>query len=515
MESGDFVSSNGRGDDRYYHADEWLDDEDEEAGDGEGSNGELDVRKFCVIETEPGGEMETEQTAVDDELTDEEDVDDDAGGNWQTLLNRLDPTKQSVVREVVIELESVQAFPGHTRQKKQKSLQQLTARLRRLLPKINQIQAHWQAAVWEVVNATNSQATMQSFLDLWNEVSITKQRDEIAKEREEILPKLKEPLREVGLAWKKGEGLVRVKHEGVFNMLSKLWELWNQDEECSGRGIFSPGACKPISRIEKRFATHFIEIIPDCLSIDIIPFLVRIALFGSKKSRTNSNPANSDEESDFFLISLPVTVYIYKKNELLKCRLTDIKSLSQQTVQIVDKDWESGEDWFESLTAVFESYQQKHVRKQDRVKLASSLDGWKNFAIKTSDGNYLCLFDVANKASSLGHFAFTDKAGHPLFLPSIGVARNLDLEKRKKLQEAQDERKRKREELEKKLRDQESQNPPCSEFFLPFPEFEKSLFKIERIDDSKQEKGVIELSPDALPIHPEVRAVMEMDLSGC
>ena len=468
LESGDFVSTNGRGDDRYYHADDFLDNGDEGDMEGDFFEGELDLTAFKLLEILPGDEAEEES---DNEMTDDEDtMNDDAGGNWQTLLSRLEQTKQTLVREVVVELETVQSFPGHTRQKKLKSLRELTAKLRRLLPKVNQVQAHWQAAVWEVVTATNSAATMQSFLDLWNDVSVAKQREEIAKERAELVDKLGElPL--IAAAWKQGEALTRPKHEAVFTTLAKLWDLWAQDEECLGRPL--PACTGSISRVEKRFAAHLVEICSNLVeSLEpVIPYLLRVALFGSKGADSSS------------VVSLPVTIFLYKKNELLKCKLLEIKSLTHQTVQVVDKEWSDSLVQFDSLAEVFESYQQKYVRKQDRVKLATNVDSWKQFAVKTTADllpSYTYLYDIA--LASVGSHGFTDKGGHPLFIPSIGAARQTDLEKKKKQTELAEERKRKRDELEKKSQEKNFNKIPFGEFFHTFPEFDKSLWRANIIE---------------------------------
>ena len=482
LESSEFVSSNGRGDDRYYHADDFLDNGDEDEGDCYET--ELDLSAFRVLETVGGDHAAYEED--EEEVTDNEEEDNqEAGGNWQTLLSRLDSTRQNFVRDVVVELETVQSFPGHTRQKKQKSLRELTAKLRRLLPKINQVQAHWQAAVWEVVTATNSTATMQGFLDLWNDVSTQKQREEFAKERSELVEKLQ--CADLYAAWKKGEAIVRARHDAFFSNISRLWELWNFEEECSGRPCCVCSPNRAISRTEKRFAAHFSDIYP-AADLATTPYILRIALFGQKgASKSLAAPVlggmSDVDDSQISNVSnnLPLTVYLYKKNELLKCKITEIKSLTQQTVQVIDKEWVAAEE-FESLAAVFESYQQKYVRKQDRSVLASPIDAWKNFAVKVSSTSYMYLFDIASKATSLATFAFNDKMGHPIFVPSITAARLADLEKRKKSAESLQERKKKRKILQQKQQESEFRKIPYSEFFAPFPDFDKSLFKPAVID---------------------------------
>jgi hypothetical protein len=222
-----------------------------------------------------------------------------------------------------------------------------------------------------------------------------------------------------------------------------------------------------------------------------------VALFGTKKSAAASTkkavPEISEEDQQpvspppeigtdtLPCPSLPISVYIYRKNELLKCKLIEIKSLTHQTIQIVDKEWEnydaSNPPEFSSFEALFESYQQKYVRKQDRLVLPSVLDAWKYFAVRSPGSQeYVTLYDMAAKASSVVSFAFTDKAGVPVFLPSITVARAADTEKRKKQNDLKEERKRKREALEAKAREQSMKNPPFNEQFLPFPEFNKDLF---------------------------------------
>jgi hypothetical protein len=491
MESGEYVSSNGRGDDRYYHADEWLDDAEDEEGDSGEYIGEVDVEAFRVI-TGKDDDGESEDETVESDGTDQEDEDmDDAGGNWQLLIKRLDSSKRDVVRDLVTEMETFQAFPGHTKQKKQKALRDSVSRLRRLLPKVNQIQSQWQAAVWNVVVATNDSANMQAFIELWNDVAPNKQKDEITKERDELISKISSPLKELISIWKRGEVVIRSKHDSTLTLLTRWWDLWNQEEECAGRvgTTLLPG--RSISKLEKRFGSTIGEFIPG-ISVDAIPYLVRVGLFGSKRTTKKT-----DDEEEGAVISLPINIYMYKKNELLKCKLVDIKSLANQTIQIIDKDWEaapaksptngSGNEQqttssvpeFSSLAAVYDSYQQKYVRKQDRVGLVSQYDAWKCFAVKQGD-EYIYLFDLAQKAAGVGHYAFVDKAGNPLYMASIAAARLADADKRKRLEAQKDERKRKRDFLEQKARENQALNPPYNDEFLQVPPFNKELFKIEK-----------------------------------
>lgn len=487
MESGDYVASKGRGDDRYYHADEWLDDGDEEEGDQGEYIGEVDLDAFRVITPDTVEEEEPETADSDGTDDEEEDNMDDVGGNWQLLIRRLDSGKQAVVKELVSELESFQAFPGHTKQKKQKALKDSTARLRRLLPKVNQIQSQWQAAVWAVVAATNEHVNMQAFMELWNDVAPNKQKEEIVKERDETVEKCSEFLREISAVWKLGESLQRSRNELAFSQLVRVWELWIQEEECAGRITPPLTPARSISKIEKRFAASLSELVPD-LPSDVVPLLLRVAVFGVKKTSTKKPmtelPAGSDEDekisesTEIPMVSLPATVFIYRRNELLKCKLTELKSLSLQLIQIADKDWDGSDTVpeFQSFDALFESYQQKFVRKQDRVVLPSPYEAWKYFAIKQANGEYITLYDLAQRASAAHHFAFTDKTGIPVFLPSIASARSADVERRKKLHDVKDERKRKREALEAKAKEQQSKFPPFNETFIPFPDFSKDLF---------------------------------------
>lgn len=528
MESGEYVSSNGRGDDRYYHADEWLDDGEEEEADSGEYIGEVDLDAFkVVVMNRADAEEESEDDVAESDGTDQEDDDmEDAGGNWQLLIRRLESNKRDPVKQLVLDMESFQAFPGHTKQKKQKALRDSVARLRRLLPKVNQIQSQWQAAVWNVVVATNDAANMQAFIELWNEVAPNKQKEEITKERDELVQKISPSLKELANLWKAGEALIRSKHDTTLSLLTKWWELWNQEEECAGRVGTSLASCRSITKVEKRFASSLGELIPN-LNIDSIPYLLRVALFGSKKGKRTGNepvasgPGGSDDDNqpgesqsatavDIPSISLPVTIYMYKKNELLKCRLVDIKSLAVQTIQIIDKEWESGPaksptsggdaaggsgiPEFSSLAAVYESYQQKFVRKQDRVGLVSQYDAWKCFAVKQGS-EYVYLFDVAQKAAAVGHYAFTDKGGNPLYLASVAVARLADADKRKRLEAQKDERKRKREILEQKARDNESMNPPFNDVFVEVPAFSKDLFRVEQPTPGKAEAP--RLAPDS------------------
>ena len=510
MESGDFVSSNGKNDGRYYEADEWLDDGDIDENGDDDEYYDVVLEQFRAIDTSTDlkvveGVDEADDGSVEEEYeTDEEGEGDEemdaTGGSWEVLIRRLEASKQPVVKEVVTELEQVQAFPGHSKQKKQKSLKDTTARLRRLLPKINQIQSQWQAAIWELVSTANPMVTMQSFIDLWNDVSPSKQREEIVKERMDLVAKLRnEPLSEIVSGWKSGEVMTRTKHDSLFNLVTKIWDLWNIEEECSGRvvaGLAAPD--KPVSRTEKRFGSHLCELLsptitpsqnPDStdsmiahtneygLTTDIGAIFLRIALFGSKKS------TKVDNESDLIVVSLPATVHIYRKNELLKCKLVDIKSLTQQTVQVIDKEWEGQDNGevpeFSSFNDLFESYQQKYVRKQDRIKVMTSVDGWKNFSIKTQNGEYVNLYDIASKATTSGYYGFTDKAGNPMYMSQISSMRSAELDVRKKENEVNEEKKRKRNDAEEKLRTISPPNePPFGDKFVPFPEFSKDLFKV-------------------------------------
>lgn len=503
MESGDFVSSNGKNDGRYYEADEWLDDGDVDENGDDDEYYDVVLDQFRAIDTSkdletPTGAEDADDGSVEEEYeTDEEGEGDDAmdstGGSWEVLIRRLESTKQPVVKEVVVELEQVQAFPGHSKQKKQKSLKDTTARLRRLLPKINQIQSQWQAAIWEIVSPANPLVTMQSFIDLWNEVSPSKQREEIVKERLELVTKLKsEPLADIVSHWKNGEVFIRIKHDSFFNIIVKIWDLWNVEEECSGRVVANLAASdKPVSRVEKRFGSHLCEVlapppVPDTqpenpfgLTPDIGAIFLRIALFGSKK-----NSKQDSTESDLTVVSLPATVFIYRKNELLKCKLVDIKSLTQQLITVIDKEWETTnpDEEFASFNEIFESYQQKYVRKQDRIRLLTLVDGWKHFAVKNSvNGEYVTLYDIASKATNCGYFGFTDKSGNPMYMSQITSIRSAELEVRKKENEVNEEKKRKRNEAEEKIRIISPPNePPFGDVFVPFPEFSKDLFKVAK-----------------------------------
>ena len=502
MESGDFVSSNGKNDGRYYEADEWLDDGDVDENGDDDEYYDVVLDQFRSIDTSndletPTGAEDADDGSVEEEYeTDEEGEGDDAmdstGGSWEVLIRRLETSKQPVVKEVVVELEQVQAFPGHSKQKKQKSLKDTTARLRRLLPKINQIQSQWQAAIWELLSPANPLVTMQSFIDLWNEVSPSKQREEIVKERLDLISKLKsEPLAEIVFGWKTGEVVTRVKHDSFFNVIVKIWDLWNVEEECSGRVVANLAASdKPVSRTEKRFGSHLCESlaqtsginVPDefGLTPDIGAIFLRIALFGSKK---NSKQETSSTDSELTVVCLPATVYIYRKNELLKCKLGDVKSLTQQVIQVIDKEWETTipDEEFSSFNEIFESYQQKYVRKQDRIRLTTLVDGWKHFAIKTTNGEYVTLYDIASKATNAGYFGFTDKSGNPMYMSQITSVRSAELETRKKENEVNEEKKRKRNEAEEKIRIISPPNePPFGDTFVPFPEFSKDLFKVAK-----------------------------------
>lgn len=492
MESSDFVASKGRTDDRYYHADEWLDDGEEEEVDSGEYIGDVDLDAFRVII--PGQEDESPDDEEESDGTDQEEEGDieDVGGNWHLLLKRIDSTKQAIVKDVVVDLETFQAFPGHTKQKKQKHLRDSVARLRRLLPKINQVQSQWQAAVWNIVVAANEGMTMQGFIELWNDVAPNKQKEEILSERNEIISKLLEPISELIASFKRNEALVRQKHDIAFNLIARVWELWVQDEELAGRTKPHLGAARSVSKTEKRFAAVVSELIAQ-VPMEAVPLLLRIALFGSKKSAASQQkktaPEGSEEEPQVeagtsssegpLTVSLPLNMYIYRKNELLKCKLLEVKSLSQQVIQITDKEWDaSAYPEFNSFEGLFESYQQKYVRKQDRVILPSSYDAWKYFAIRhpSNPSEYVTLYDLAQKASSVLHFAFTDKSGAPVFLPQISVVRAAEVDKRKKQNDLKEERKRKRESLEAKAKEQSMKNPPFNDAFLPIPEFSKDMF---------------------------------------
>ena len=489
MESSDYVATKGRTDDRYYHADEWLDDGEEEEGDSGEYIGEVDLDGFRVIV--PGEVDEDHDEGESEDGTDQENEDDmeDVGGNWQLLIKRLDSSKQQTVKDLVVDLETFQAFPGHTKQKKQKHLRDTTARLRRLLPKINNVQSQWQAAVWNVVVATNDSVNMQGFMELWNDVAPIKQKEELIRERDETIVKLNECIPEVVAVWKRGEGIMRSRSEVPMNLLNKVWDLWIQEEECAGRVTPQIFPSKSASKTEKRFATILSELVPQ-VTPDIVPLLLRVALFGSKKSASSvktKGPEGSEEEgAPEAHITLPTSVFIYRKNELLKCKLLEVKSLNNQQIQIIDKEWEnfdaSNPPEFDSFDALFESYQQKYVRKQDRLVLASSLDAWKYFAFKNGAGEYITMYDLVQKASAVLHYGIADKVGGPLFLPQIATARAADAEKRKKQNDLKDERKRKREALESKAKELSMRNPPFNDSFLPFPEFDRDLFAVEKND---------------------------------
>ena len=510
MESSDFVSTKGRKDDRYYQADEWLDDgEEQDATDNGEYIGEVDLDAFRVLipgeDREDGLEDEDEEgdsDGTDQENEGDDDVLGDVGGNWQLLLKRLDSSRQQIIKDLVIDLETFQSFPGHTKQKKQKHLRDSAARLRRLLPKINQVQNQWQAAVWNVVVSTNDAVNMQAFMELWNDLAPSKQKEEIVGERTELLEKLREAIPEVVTAYKGGEALMRNKFEPTFNILTKLWELWVHEEECAGRVTPNPSPARSATKTEKRFASVISESIPEIESLDyFVALMLRVSLFGSKgvgaKKAVTSTllPEGSEDEPNeasggtggSLVVSLPLNVYIYRKNELLKCKLLEIKSLSNQVIQITDKEWlkdnESSTSFeFQSFDSLFESYQQKYVRKQDRVNLVSTYDAWKYFAIRhpSIPSEYVTLFDLAQKASGLLHFAFTDKSGYPVFVPPLAAARSADAEKKKRQDQIKEERKRKRELIEAKAKEQSMKNPPFNLEFIPIPKFDRDLFALNR-----------------------------------
>jgi hypothetical protein len=504
MESSDYVATKGRTDDRYYHADEWLDDGEEEEVDSGEYIGEVYLDAFRVVIPEEDDEGADDQEEGESDGTDQEEEGDleDVGGNWQLLLKRLDSGKQSVIKDLVVDLETFQAFPGHTKQKKQKNLRDSVARLRRLLPKINQVQSQWQAAVWNVVIATNEGMTMSAFMELWNDVAPTKQKEEILVERNDTVTRLKDLIVEVVASHRRQEALVRQKHDQAFNLLGKLWDLWVQEEECMGRNKPDLLAARSASKTEKRFAAIVSELIPE-VPVEVVPLLLRIALFGTKKSasqqkKTTAMPEGSEDEPQEegggaptegpVVVSLPMIIFIYRKNELLKCKLSEVKSLSSQVIQITDKEWDAGGSSdgglpeFGSFESLFESYQQKYVRKQDRVILPCSLDAWKYFAIRNPNNpsEYVTLYDLAQKASAVLHFAFTDKSGAPVFLPQIATIRAAEIEKRKKQNDLKEERKRKRDALEAKAREMQMKNPPFNDSFLSIPEFSKEMFAITK-----------------------------------
>jgi hypothetical protein len=502
MEESGCVSSSARNDGRYYEADEWLDDGNDEGDEGEEDQGDFDPAAFRAIDTPDNIEEELDETpSVSEAENETSDETEEIGGNCETLLKRLDPYKQPVIKDLITEMEQVQAFPGHTKQKKQKSLRDCTSKLRRLLPKVSHVQSQWQAAVWDVVNLANPNTyTMQFFIDLWNDVSVAKQREEFSKDQLDCVFKLvtDSALKELISAWKKGEAVTRSRFEQTFNRVAKLWDVWVQEEECAGRVV--PSLSPPsggLSRIEKRFTSHLTELVPALSESAVSSVIFRMALFGSRKTKNKplvgstvelSGTVVEDEVPSVALpdtsVSLPVTIFLYKRNELLKCKLIDIKSLAIQTIQVVDKDWLPPPDAsspqpasveFTSLTTLFESYQQKFVRKQDRIKLASQYDGWKNFAIKTNTNEYVYLYDIASKAALANTYGFTDKSGNPIYLPPLSAVRNADAERQKKLNQAKEERKRKREAQLEFLRTE----PPFSDNFIPFPLFSKSLFAVE------------------------------------
>jgi hypothetical protein len=524
------LDKKGRNADDYNLEDEWLDDGEDEQGDSGEYIGEVDLDSFRAIDPREDAGLGDDSDDVESDGTDQEEEDDvDVGGNWQLLLKRLDSTKQPLVKELVIELETFQAFPGHTKPKKQKQLRDSIARLRRLLPKVNHTQSQWQAAVWNVVVATNEGINMQAFLELWNDLAPSKQKEDILAERNELIEKLKDSIGDVVTAYQKNEALVRSKHDTAFNTLSKIWDLWVQEEECAGRvkpplipGIYA-------SKIEKRFGSTLCELVPQ-LPIEAAPLFLRVAMFGHKKSSlqqkkntassSNSLPEASEEETQVaggdeanpssssevpIAVNLPINVFIYRKNELLKCKLLEVKSLSHQHIQIIDKEWDGagGPDGslpeFNSFESLFESYQQKYVRKQDRVDLASSLDAWKMFAIRNpkNPSVYITLYDLAQKASSVLHYAFYDKSGYPVFLPSLAVARSLEVEKRKKTEEQKEEKKRKREAQDMaRSKEASMRHPPFNSIFLPIPEFNKELFSIIRNMEVDEKDGILDIAPD-------------------
>jgi hypothetical protein len=283
-------------------------------------------------------------------------------------------------------------------------------------------------------------------------------------------------------------------------MLSRVWDLWVQEEECAGRTSPEVVGGKPFSKLEKRFASSFLsELIPD-IPTDVLQTLVRISLVGGKRVKKSID----EDDNLFTVISLPATVYIYRRNELLKCKLAEIKGLSSQTIFVNSKEWgesaspssANGEVEFSSFDSLFESYQQKFVRKQDRLVLPSPLEAWKYFAVKpTGQQDYLILYDLAQKATSAAHYAFTDKGGNPIFIPSVAAARSADIEKRKKQNDMKDERKRKREALEAKAKEVSKRNPPFNDSFLPIPEFSKELF----LQSTRSASLAPEIRPESPP----------------
>ena len=424
------------GDSFYQADDDFLDDEEVEYQSD--SEGELDPAEFKSVPGDYKFPEDENQTAKD------EDGWDMFGDrpDWRALLVKLDDKKRATFRESMQVLDDALYIAGSTRQRKLRLLKEAVAVVRRLLPKIPKIQNVWKRAfVVLVEEAPVEEIKLDVFETYWEAGNVTAQREEISQQRDEILKTVdEESAKDLSETWKKGEALTYRRGERIFGVIGKLYEFWTREEECFGRQVpVSADRQKP-SQFERRFATHVQQSIPG-ISEQFSLVAVRIALYGNKKStrsQTVQSSADTDEEAESE--ALPMKIYLYKKSVLLDVKLNEVFSLSKQSVTVTDKAWEGATKDYPSLVHVFDSFQQRFTRKQDRQALAAGLDVWKLFCYKSGD-EYLPLYDAIQKSTSAIDWFFVDRLGYPVYLPSLALARAAEVKAKEGRGKSKEERK--------------------------------------------------------------------------
>ena len=451
---------------QFYNADdEFLDDEEVDYASGSESS-EIDPLEFRAVkpeddlsDTDEPIPQEPAPTAADeyDRLGDRPD--------WREVLLCVEDKKRPMIQELLQELEDSLNIAGSTRQRKLKIANDAASIVRRLVPKTSRIQNIWRKVFTNLLeDSAINDIKPEAFEMIWDEASVARQKEVIFENREELVKSV-DPLqiKDACLSWKKAEALTWKKYEKMFAALNGLWKLWRKEEECAGRVIFPDlkERQRPTTT-ERRFASHLVTLFP-AITDSASLILVRVALFGQKRGLKpiQPSPANSDDDQAIQGVQiLPLRIWLYRKNCLLACKLNEVTSLTKQAVSVTEKEWEGSARDYTSLLQVYESYQQRYVKKQDRLPLTSAHDVWKHFAIKLASGEFQTLYDFVQKAAIAHDWCFVDKFGFPIFFPSIGAARVVDVKNKENRQKVKEDKKK----------------PPFGSEFLAFKQFNAADF---------------------------------------
>jgi hypothetical protein len=358
--------------------------------------------------------------------------------DWRDLIQKLDEKKRDSVFEALKSLDDALFIAGSTRHKKLKLLKEAIGIVRRLGPKPLKHQNEWLRCLTILIEDAPLQEIKTELVALiWEESDVKIQKEEIIKQKEDILKSLTTLSDNAGSsgvtatqilnqAALKNEVFSWKRFDKIALTVRSLFDLWKREEECSGRCIppFKEGR-KPSSQ-EKKFAAYLASLL--ALSEQASLMITKVALFGSKKT-SGSTPTQTDEEDsqkDSYTFQLPLKIWLYKKNPLLQCKLNEMFSFSNQQVTVLEREWSGATREYPSLISIFDAYQQRYVKSQDRQELATTVDVFRFFATKHGN-DFVTLYDILLKSAF--DWCFMDKQGFPLYVLSISNQRQVELAK--------------------------------------------------------------------------------------